>query len=96
MKQCNCNKCSHRENYNNMPKYTSSCKKDSNVFPTNYLYGYAYTPNMQMQNTFTPEVGLQNGSIFPELVSPYKPGDSIDFINYLKNNNRNGGCGCGR
>lgn len=57
----------------------------NNAFPENYLYGYAYTPNQCMNRTFTPEVGLENGSLFPELVSPYSPGQSIDFIEYLRN-----------
>lgn len=67
---------------------------NNNPFPTNYLYGHAYTPNQMMTNTFDPETGLMHGTIFPELVSPYSPGQSIDFIEYLKNTNRNGGCGC--
>lgn len=54
-------------------------------FPVNYLYGHAYTPNQIMNKTFEPSVGLSNGTIFPELVSPYCPGQSIDFINYLRN-----------
>ena len=58
------------------------------ILPENYLYGHAYTPNQTMNKTFEPEIGLNNGTIFPELVSPYYPGQSIDFINYLKN----GGC----
>lgn len=57
---------------------------NNNVFPENYLYGYAYTPNQCMNRTFTPEAGLQNGTIFPELVSPYSPGQSIDFIEFLR------------
>ena len=65
---------------------TSNCSMCSNTsaFPENYLYGYAYTPNQCMDNTFSPEVGLENGTIFPELVSPYSPGQSIDFIEFLR------------
>ena len=37
--------------------------------------------------------GLKNGTIFPELVSPYEPCQSMQFINYLKNRN-NIGEGC--
>ena len=62
----------------------SSMCANNNVFPENYLYGYAYTPNQCMNRTFTPESGLQNGTIFPELVSSYSPGQSIDFIEFLR------------
>ena len=66
-------------------RYTNEAFSNSNAFPDNYLYGYAYTPNFNMERTFTPECGLENGTIFPELVSPYSPGQSIDFIEYLRN-----------
>ena len=62
----------------------NSCNNNYNVFPTNYLYGHAYTPNQVMNKTFAPEIGLRNGTIFPELVSPYSPGQSMDFIEFLK------------
>ena len=64
----------------------NNCGNSSNynVFPANYLYGHAYTPNQFLNKTFTPEVGLKNGTIFPELVSPYYPGQSMNFIEYLK------------
>ena len=79
MRNCNCNM-----NNNNSNIYANTFNQSS-AFPTNYLYGHAYTPVQTMNKTYTPEVGLQNGSIFPELVSPYVPGQSIDFINYLRN-----------
>ena len=63
----------------------NSCNNNNyNVFPTNYLYGHAYTPNQVMNKTFAPEIGLRNGTIFPELVSSYSPGQSMDFIEFLK------------
>lgn len=62
----------------------NNCSYNNNTFPNNFLYGHAYTPNMTMNKTFTPEVGLRNGTIFPELVSPYSPGQAMDFIDYLK------------
>lgn len=66
----------------------NSCGVAQPTFPSNYLYGHAYTPVQTLNETFNPQLGLQNGTIFPELVSPYYPGQSMDFINYL----RNGGC----
>lgn len=100
---CNCNRrcCSNRgcnrnnsinSNINNCCDsriYANICHSTQSAFPENYLYGHAYTPVQTMNKTFTPEIGLSNGTIFPELVSPYSPGQSMDFINYL----RNGGCG---
>lgn len=91
MSRCNSRCC--RRNYNTCPRRTNCCNNYSNIcqssnttpFPENYLYGHAYTPVQTLNNTFTPEVGLENGTIFPELVSPYYPGQSIEFINYLKN-----------
>ena len=74
------------KDYNNSNNYYNN-----NVFPNNYLYGHAYTPNQIMRKTFSPEVGLQHGTIFPELVSPYCPGQSMDFINYLRTNRGMGG-----
>lgn len=66
--------------------YSNICEQSirTSPFPTNYLYGHAYTPNQIIGKTYIPEIGLQNGSIFPELVSSYSPGQSIDFINYLR------------
>ena len=82
-KNCRCN-CNCNSNI-----YANICNSSTTrTFPENYLYGHAYTPNQTMNKTFEPEIGLNNGTIFPELVSPYYPGQSIDFINYLKN----GGC----
>ena len=107
-RNCNCNRNNNRNcrncqmNYYNMWSNTNSgCgwinsnnNNSSNPFPSNYLYGHAYTPNQQLNNTFNPQTGLENGSMFPELVSPYYPGQSMEFIEYLKTTGRNGGCGC--
>lgn len=99
-RNCRCRTCSRTCNSNNTScnfqqrnssscncmqnTYSNNCSQNNNVFPKNFLYGHAYTPNQYMNNTFTPEVGLENGTIFPELVSPYSPGQSIDFIEYLR------------
>ena len=39
---------------------------------------------MEMDKTFKPCIGLEQGTIFPELVSPYSPGDSMKEIEYLR------------
>ena len=93
MSKCNCRCNSCYRNSNCRGRNNSCCnmyenniiQNNTSVFPENYLYGYAYTPNLTMNKTFTPECGLENGTIFPELVSPYSPGQSIDFIEYLRN-----------
>ena len=84
--KCNsCNSCRCMNNSNNNI-YANICNSSTTgAFPDNYLYGHAYTPNQVMNKTYQPEIGLENGTIFPELVSPYYPGQSIDFINYLRN-----------
>ena len=108
MRKCNCrcqrnNTCRY-QNYNmnsynmysnsnmNCNCMNSTTETNSNPFPSNYLFGHAYTPNQELGNTFNPEIGLENGSMFPELVSPYYPGQSMEFIEYLKTVDRNGGC----
>ena len=55
-------------------------------FPNNPMYGHAYVPNQIYRgNSFTPSQGLQNGTMFPELVSPYMPLDSMRVIETLRN-----------
>ena len=83
--------------------YVLRREPDLSAFPRNYMYGYAYTPVQSIKETYNPCNGLANGTIFPELVSPYSPDDSIEFINYLKNQGgvcNNGplkwGCSCRR
>lgn len=59
---------------------------------TNMSYGYTYVPYQPFNNIFSPSVGLENGTMFPELVSPYYPNQSLETMNYLRNNSNNGGC----
>ena len=44
-----------------------------------------------MNDTFKPDIGLRMGSIFPELISPYEAGDSMQEIEYLRNATSNVG-----
>ncbi|MCI8545863.1 MAG: spore coat associated protein CotJA [Clostridia bacterium] len=57
------------------------------------MYAHSYVVNQRMNQIYTPEVGLKMGTIFPELVSPYCPNQSLEEINYLKRTNQIGG-GC--
>ncbi|MBQ3409374.1 MAG: spore coat associated protein CotJA [Clostridia bacterium] len=62
-------------------------------FPDNPMFGQSYVPIQQMRKVFRPDVGLKMGTIFPELVSPYTPCQSIREIEFLKNSNQIGeGC----
>ena len=46
-----------------------------------------------MDRTFKPNVGLKMGTIFPELVSPYTPCQSMEEINHIRQTNTIGkGC----
>ena len=61
-----------------------SCMEEENkVFPENPMLGQSYVPIQYMDKTFKPCVGLKMGTIFPELVSPYMPGQSMNEIEYL-------------
>ena len=63
------------------------------LFPENPVLAQSYVPFQRMKKTFTPEAALQNGTLFPELVSPYVPGQSLAEIEYLKATNEiKGGC----
>ena len=54
------------------------------IFPTNPMLAQSYVPIQRMGKTFTPCCGLKKGTIFPELVSTYYPGQSMMEIDYLK------------
>ena len=78
-----------------MNDYDCGCgfDEEANVFPYNPMLAQSYVPIQTLDKTFTPCCGLKNGTIFPELVSPYEPCDSMRFIDYLKRRNSIGeGC----
>jgi len=88
---CNC-ECCHNDNSNN-----TSCNcgfdEDINLFPSNPMLAQSYVPIQYMDKTFTPCCGLKMGTIFPELVSPYRPGQSMEEIEYIRATNKIGeGC----
>ena len=63
------------------------------VFPKNPALAQSYVPYQFMEDTFKPCTGLEHGTIFPELVSPYRPCDSMREIAYLEKTNSIGeGC----
>lgn len=80
----NCSSC----NQNN---YVDCCEcgfdEDYNVFPENPMLAQSYVPIQYMDKTFKPCVGLKMGTIFPELVSPYEPCQSMREIEYIASRN---------
>ncbi len=81
--------CSDVVNYNTM---YDSCEcgfdEENQMFPENPMFGQSYVPIQTMNQTFIPSVGLKMGTIFPELVSPYMPGQSQRLIEYIRNMNQ--------
>ena len=95
-----CNKCGMADNLyvedvfsNNTMNNDNDCKcgyeeNTRNVFPENPVLGQSYVPIQYMDKTFKPCVGLKMGTIFPELVSPYYPCQSMEenaFIEAMNN-----------
>lgn len=69
--------------------------RNMSVFPENATLAQSYVPIQYLDKTFKPCVGLKMGTIFPELVSPYKPCQSIEEIEFIKAMNKIGK-GCNR
>ena len=92
-----CNECGVKAEY-----YTAndndSCdcgfdEQGESVFPQNPVLAQSYVPIQTMDKTFTPCVGLKMGTIFPELVSPYSPCQSVEENAFIKAMNTVGkGC----
>ncbi len=88
--------CNNVISYSNDDVYDScNCEFDeeTNLFPENPMLAQSYVPIQYMDKTFKPSVGLKMGTIFPELVSPYFPGQSMEEINFIEKTNEIGkGC----
>lgn len=62
-------------------------------FPANPMLAQSYVPIQQINKTFKPCIGLKMGTIYPELVSPYMPGQSQAEIDFIRAKNKIGeGC----
>lgn len=67
--------------------------KPYDVFPNNPMLAQSYVPIQYMDKVFKTNVGLKMGTIFPELVSPYVPCQSMEEINFIRQTNTLGkGC----
>lgn len=98
--KCNHNSCPHDDIIEDICDDMDYCDCNSHddcecgfdeecgAFPKNYMYGQSYVPIQTMNKTFTPEAGLKAGTIFPELVSPYVPCQSMAEIEYIRSTNK--------
>ena len=85
----------HVETQEDLTKLLCECgfEEEDMLFPTNPMLAQSYVPFQYMDQTFKPCVGLRNGTIFPELVSPYSPGQSMEEIAFIEKTNKIGeGC----
>ena len=90
--------CRNNYGYRNYPQYIQNNSQNEekrnsviSVFPINPEYGQSYVPFQRFGKTFNTSLGLKNGTIFPELVRTYEPGDSMRVIELLKSNNNEKG-----
>lgn len=77
---------------NNCNDYNNNCScgfddEYDDVFPSNPMFGQSYVPVQTMNETYMPCSGLERGTIFPELVSEYRPCQSMAEIQYIANTN---------
>lgn len=92
-----CNECGVAAEYNTASNTSDNCncgfEQGESVFPQNPMLAQSYVPIQRMDKTFIPSVGLKMGTIFPELVSPYAPCQSVEEIAFIKAMNTIGeGC----
>ena len=94
-----CNSCGMNDNLyeedvlsTNIENDKDDCKcgyeeNSKNVFPENPVLGQSYVPIQYMDKTFKPCVGLKMGTIFPELVNPYYPCQSMEENAFIESMN---------
>lgn len=106
-RRCNkCGYCNHQKtcvmpitcqnSLNNIPE---KCKcgydEENNGLPTNPELAQSYVPIQEFNNTFCPDTALKMGTLFPELVRPYQPNQSICEIQKIEALNSKGVCNYG-
>ena len=57
---------------------------ENKFFTNNPQFGHAYVPIQVMNKIYSPDEGLDKGTIFPELYNKYRPLESMEVIKYLK------------
>lgn len=68
--------------------YRPTTMQRQSQFPENPMYGQSYVPIQYLDKVFDETTALKKGTLFPELVSPYVPGQSMREIAYIKNANK--------
>lgn len=82
-----CDECGVKADYytaHNDDACNCGFESGESVFPENPMLAQSYVPIQFLDKTFTPCVGLKMGTIFPELVSPYSPCQSIEEMAFIK------------
>lgn len=85
--------------YSNSP-YENTSYGTRNVnripkFPENPMYGQSYVPIQYLDKVYTESIALKKGTLFPELLSNYVPGQSMREISYIRSTNKKEGlCQC--
>lgn len=73
---------------NALESYDDDCEcgfnRPESMFPENAVLAQSYVPIQKMSKTYTPNKGLKKGTIFPELVRPYEPCQSMEEIAFIK------------
>jgi len=104
-RNCKCNKCNYYNKNckiincpsNNIPeKCKCGYEEDNNGLPENPVLAQSYVPIQEFNKTFCPCTALEMGSLFPELVRPYYPNQSICEFKQIEALNRKGECNYGR
>ena len=87
--------CAYEECNNDQCECGFDEEYEMSVFPENPMLAQSYVPMQYMDKTFKPCVGLKMGTIFPELVSPYEPCQSMRTNEFIAATNKIGE-GCNR
>lgn len=85
--------CVQNDMYMDVDECECGFEEEDNGLPASPQFGQSYVPLQIMNRTFIPSVGLEKGTIFPELVSPYEPCQSVAENAFIRANNEiKGGC----
>ena len=84
------NSCNMYSNDDNCLGDNCNCGFDEpySAFPADPTIAESYVPVQILNQVYKPATGLRKGTIFPELVNTYLPGQSMSEIAYLRRTNR--------
>lgn len=100
-RNCKCNKCNFNVTKNCTMNYNSNkmpeeCEcgytEENNGLPENPVLAQSYVPIQEFNKTFCPCTALKMGTLFPELVRPYSPNQSICEFKEIESLNTKGVC----